>query len=87
MNIITSVNHHSADRLLRVLDTERVAIVFVLFNLIMRARAWAATAVSDAALDAVEAQDHFRTADIVEVVPVGQSHSSGSVKWSALKFR
>ena len=73
MNIITSVNHHSADRLLRVLDTERVAIVFVLFNLIMRARAWAATAVSDAALDAVEAQDHFRTADIVEVVPVGQS--------------
>ena len=39
---------------LRVLDAERVAIVFVLFNFIMWARAWAATAVSNTTLDAIE---------------------------------
>ena len=49
-----AVKSSFADRLLRVLDAERVAIVFVLFNFIMWARAWAATAVSNTTLDAIE---------------------------------
>ncbi len=39
----------------------------------MRTRTGTATAVSDATLDTVETQDHFRTADIIEVVRVSQS--------------
>ena len=46
-----AVKSSFADRLLRVLDAERVAIVFVLFNFIMWTRAWAATAVSNTTLD------------------------------------